>query len=119
LRRLTRIQVGIKREFGDGRSGTVCCRRYNVNESLRSSLKPTRISDQEDTTRVDKLAGLVNNLSLLCQGSIKIVVKGEVKEEVRKESNSLDNQCENVKSQTIPSEEACRSSQDTKSVTRH
>jgi hypothetical protein len=36
-------------------SGTVCRVRSNVDENLGSTRKPTRISDQVITTRVDKL----------------------------------------------------------------
>jgi hypothetical protein len=38
-----------------GSSGTVCCACADVDESLGSRQKPTRVSDQVITTRVDKL----------------------------------------------------------------
>jgi hypothetical protein len=44
------------------------------------------ISDRVVGTRVDKLRRLVSTLYLLGKGSIKIVVKGDEKEEVRRSS---------------------------------
>jgi hypothetical protein len=42
-------------ESRTGSLGTVCCICADVDESLGSSLKPTRISDQAITTREDNI----------------------------------------------------------------